>query len=58
MVDLKTYMQMHPREQPEFRTRLHDELGKTAMDRKEPPSGNFLLLLPSKVYRFDMEQKT
>lgn len=58
MVDLKTYRQMHQKEKSKHFTRLRDELGKTVMDQKEPPSGNFLLLLPSEVYGFNLEQKT
>ena len=55
MVDLATFYKMHPDKLPH--SRLRDDLGVEASAREQPPGGNFLLLLPSKVQGFNMQEK-
>jgi hypothetical protein len=35
-----------------------DDLGKEAMEKDEPPEGDFLALLPPNIHVFDLEDKT
>lgn len=56
MVDMTTYKKMHPTSFESQRS-LPDDLGPTVMNQSEPPSGEFLMLLPATVFGFNMVEK-
>lgn len=54
MVDMVTYRELHPEDDPyEEREYLDDD----AMEAEEPPSGNFVYLLPPTVQGFGFQDK-
>jgi hypothetical protein len=57
MIDVMTYKMMHP-EAPLSRLSYKDDLGSEAMLQDDPPGGEFLLLLPAKLFGFNMQDKT
>jgi hypothetical protein len=59
MIDFKTYRKMHPGASlfHEKRIRTKDELPKGAMEKNAPPDSQFPLLLPAKIYGFNLQNK-
>lgn len=55
MVDMSTLRQFTTDGQSS--NRLKDELGPAIMRSDEPPGGDFVLLLPSTIMGFDMQDK-
>jgi hypothetical protein len=56
MVDITTYKRMHPATDI-AKNRLKDGIGRQAMENDAPPDDKFVLLLPSFVYGFNMQEK-
>ncbi|KAI9738381.1 MAG: hypothetical protein M1834_008884 [Cirrosporium novae-zelandiae] len=53
MIDIFTYRKMHPSKD----RRLRNDLGPEAMEFEEPPDEEFLLLLPTDVLGYNMQEK-
>ncbi|KAI9781876.1 MAG: hypothetical protein M1839_005670 [Geoglossum umbratile] len=56
MIDISTYKKIHPDAHLSSQA-LRDDLGPVKMCRNEPPSDEFLLLLPAKLFGFNMQEK-
>jgi hypothetical protein len=56
MIDISTYKKIHPNA-PLSSKALRDDLGPVKMYQDEPPSDEFLLLLPAKLFGFNMQEK-
>lgn len=55
MIDYNMFQRMHSRKEM-FANRA-DDLGSEAMNRNEPPSDEFLALLPPEIHAFDFSAK-
>ncbi|KAK4185152.1 P-loop containing nucleoside triphosphate hydrolase protein [Podospora australis] len=55
MVDYKMYKRMHPRKK--IFEEQADDLGSEAMNKTEPPSDDFLTIMPPEVHAYDLSAK-
>ena len=55
MIDIATFYKMHPEKVPNIRLEDHLEIEASACE--QPPSGDFLLLLPAVIQGFNMREK-
>ncbi|KAI9869908.1 MAG: hypothetical protein M1830_004937 [Pleopsidium flavum] len=56
MIDTTTYRKMHP-DAAKSNPQLRDDLGPKALERDEPPDGDFVMLLPPNIFGFNMQEK-
>ncbi|CAM1504720.1 Fc.00g023110.m01.CDS01 [Cosmosporella sp. VM-42] len=56
MVDYSIFRRLHPQKDI-FRTEA-DDLGTDAVDKTEPPDGEFLAMMPPEIHAFDFATKT
>ncbi len=56
MIDYSMFRRMHP-QKPIFQDR-RDDLGNKAMNEEEPPSDEFLAVLPPQIHAFDFARKS
>jgi len=56
MIDYNMYRRMHPKN-PVFQD-LRDDLGTEAMNAEEPPSDEFLAMMPYRIHAFDFGPKS
>jgi len=56
MVDYKMFLRMHPGK-PLFKS-MTDDLGPAATNAADPPSDDFLALLPPMIHAFDFSSKS
>lgn len=58
MIDISAFQKMHPESRKIIGGRSPDNvLPPEEANAEDPPSGDFLLLLPSNIYGFQMQEK-
>jgi hypothetical protein len=58
MIDISAFQKMHPKSRTILDVKNpNDVLKPEEANAEDPPSGNFLLLLPSNIYGFHMQDK-
>ena len=59
MIDIDTYKKLHPESAMvlEMSYRFKSDIEPEAMESDEPPTGNRLLLFPSKIRGFNLRMK-
>jgi hypothetical protein len=58
MIDISAYYKMHPKAQRLIgNSNDADKLSDEDMSKDQPPEGDFLLLLPSNIFGFHMQEK-